>query len=27
MVPYVNKFGSNEIEHNSLEIDNIEQYG
>jgi hypothetical protein len=27
MGPYVNKFGSNEIEHNSLEIDNIEQYG
>jgi hypothetical protein len=27
MVPYVNKFGNNEIEHNSIEIDNIEQYG
>ena len=27
MVPYVNKFGNNEIEHNSVEINNIEEYG
>lgn len=26
MVPYVNKFGTNEIEHNSLEINCIEEY-
>jgi hypothetical protein len=27
MIPYVNKFGTSEIEHNSIEIDYIEQYG
>lgn len=27
MLPYVNKQGTNRIEHNSLEIHNIEQYG
>jgi len=27
MVPYVNKQGTNQIEHNSIEIDNITQYG
>jgi hypothetical protein len=27
MVPYVNKQGTNEVEHNSLEIDRIEEYG
>jgi hypothetical protein len=27
MLPYVNKQGTNHIEHNSLEIHNIEQYG
>jgi hypothetical protein len=27
MVPYVNKFGTNEIEHNFVEIHNIEDYG
>lgn len=27
MVPYINKFGTNEIEHNSLEINFIKQYG